>query len=85
MGLILECKKQVQINDSVNHTKVGIMPNLCSSSWFLIGFSWGFHEFPMKKSLKSIRGVAKAEGPVPAIAGSCKWTYVLKQKKIAFR
>ena len=34
----------------------------------------------MTKSLESIRGVAKAEGPVPAIAKSCKWTYVLKQK-----
>ena len=56
------------------------LQNLCSSSRFLRCFFWKFHDFTLQKLSKSIRGVAKSEGPVPGIAKGCKWTYVLKQK-----
>ena len=37
-----------------------------------------------KKSLKGIRGVAKAGGTAPDVAKSCKWTMFLKQKGSTF-
>ena len=60
---------------NTKHHFFWILQNLCSSSRFLICFFWKFHDFTIKKSSKTIRGVVKSEGPVRDVAKSCKRTY----------
>ena len=77
----MEWEKPVQIENPELFSKLANVQNLCSSLRFLIGFAWEFHGITIKKSSKSIRGVAKAGGPAPDVAKSCKWTMFLKQKR----
>ena len=48
--------------------------NLCSSLGFSICFECEFQEIPTQKSSKTVRGVAKAEGPAAEVAKPGKWT-----------